>query len=133
MIEVPSATNPLVALYNNCSFTNFWFQEPHLWYFNQETLKLTLEKEFGENCVERIDFFQESSFLNHYNWIFHNKKSPSRAQATSNSFPLASIKNLSFADDLEQLFIDFNINYKNILNNAGYGDTLLAIVRPGIN
>ena len=76
VIEVPSASNPLVALYNNRSFTNFWFQEPHLWYFNQKTLKLTLEKAFGANCVERIDFFQETSFLNHYNWVFHNKKSP---------------------------------------------------------
>ena len=133
VIEVPSATNPLVALYNNRSFTNFWFQEPHLWYFNQKTLKLTLEKAFGENCVDRIDFFQETSFINHYNWVFHNKKSPSREQATSNSFPLTGIKNSSITSDLEQLFIDFNIGYKNILNNAGYGDTMLAIVRPSSN
>ena len=133
VIEVPSASNPLVALYNNPSFANFWFQEPHLWYFNQETLKLTLEKALGENCVEKIDCFQESSFLNHYNWIAHNKKSPSRDQAISNSFPLTNINAPSMTNDLEQLFIGFNISYKNILKNAGYGDILCAIVRLGSN
>jgi SAM-dependent methyltransferase len=133
VIEVPSATNPLVALYNNFSFTNFWFQEPHLWYFNKETLQLTLEKALGKNCVEKIGFFQETSFLNHYNWVLHNKKSPSREQATSNSFPLSNIKNLSLSNDLEKLFIDFNISYKKLLHNAGYGDTMLAIVRLNTN
>ena len=131
VIEVPSTTNPLVTLYENRSFTNFWFQEPHLWYFNQKTLKLTLEKALGENCVERIDVYQETSFINHYNWVFHNKKSPSRDQATSNSFPLTNIKNHSLADDLEKLFVEFNISYKNVLDQAGYGDIALAIVRPG--
>jgi 2-polyprenyl-3-methyl-5-hydroxy-6-metoxy-1,4-benzoquinol methylase len=131
VIEVPNASNPLVALYNNRSFTDFWFQEPHLWYFNQKTLKLILEKAFGENYVAKIESSQETSFLNHFNWVFYNKKSPSREQATSNSFPLANVKSLSLADDLEQLFIDFNINYKNILKNAGYGDILCAIVRLG--
>ena len=48
VIEVPSASNPLVSLYNNRSFTNFWFQEPHLWYFNQKTLQFTLEKALGD-------------------------------------------------------------------------------------
>ena len=130
MIEVPSASNPLVALYNNRSFTDFWFQEPHLWYFNQKTLKLILEKALGENCVERLNVYQETSFINHFNWVFHNKKSPSRDQATSNSFPFTNIKNHSLAADLEKLFLEFNINYKNILNKAGCGDITLAIVRP---
>jgi len=131
VIEVPSASNPLVSLYNNRSFTNFWFQEPHLWYFNQKTLQFTLEKALGENCIDRMDVFQETSFINHYNWVFHNKKSLSREQATSNSFPLTGFEIPSLTDELEQLFINFNNSYKNIINKAGYGDTILAIVSPG--
>ncbi len=129
VIEVPSASNSIVSLYRNKPFTNFWFQEPHLWYFNKITLRLILEKAFGDKCVQSISVFQESSFLNHYNWIVHNKKSSSRDQATSNSFPLVDVSNHSIMDDLDSLFVNFNMKYKDILENAGYGDTMLAIVK----
>jgi 2-polyprenyl-3-methyl-5-hydroxy-6-metoxy-1,4-benzoquinol methylase len=130
VIEVPSVKNPLVSLYKNNSFTNFWFQEPHLWYFSEKTLKMFLEKAFGASCVKSINTFQESSFINHYNWVIHNKKSKSRAQATTNSFPLTDIDDGPMHDRLEEIFVEFNIKYKDILQDFGFGDTMLMVVKP---
>jgi len=130
VIEVPSVKNPLVSLYKNNSFANFWFQEPHLWYFSEKTLKIFLEKAFGAGFVQSVNTFQESSFINHYNWAFHNKKSKSSAQVTTNSFPFIDINDSPLHDQLEKIFVEFNIKYKNLLQDSGYGDVMLVVVKP---
>ena len=128
VIEVPSSSNSLVSLYNNNSFRNFWFQEPHLWYFDMNTLKEVIKKTFGNECIYSLRVFQETSFVNHYEWIVHNNKSISRDQALSKEFPLACLED-DVKDELDSLFISFNEQYQELLEKNNYGDILLATVK----
>ncbi len=127
VIEVPTLKNPLVSFYKNNDFRNFWFQEPHLWYFDKHSLITIIESAFGVGCIEEINIYQETSFTNHYDWVQFGQKSPSREYATSDLFPLRNNNNM--LDELDVLFKEFNKNYKLLLEQHGYGDTMLAVVR----
>lgn len=126
IIEIPSATNAIVSLYNSESFKKFWFQEPHLYYYTPQTLN-NLLTEFTTEDKIKIEVFQETSFINHYNWKRFDAKTPLRSEATSNDFPLKT--NNKINGDLTKLYEEFNIKYKNILQSNGYGDIILAVVQ----
>lgn len=128
VIEVPSATNAIVSLYNSKSFKNFWYQEPHLYYYSPNSLKSIL-KEFVPESKIKIDIFQETSFINHYNWVAHSKQSKMRSEATSDNFPIdIDIEIEEVKEKVNALYAKFNVEYKKILQEYGYGDITLAIV-----
>lgn len=126
VIEVPSATNTIVSLYNLESFKKFWYQEPHLYYYSANTMKNLLQEFVPEIQID-IKVFQETSFINHYNWVKFNSKTKNRSEAISDNFPLKTENDIN--GKLEELYKDFNINYKKILEENGFGDILLAIVK----
>lgn len=126
VIEVPSITNAIVSLYKSESFKEFWFQDPHLYYYSPFTMK-NLLKEFVNEEQIQIEIFQETSFINHYNWTKFNSKTSNRSEAISNNFPLKLDNNVKHK--IENLYEEFNIKYKQILEDNSFGDTLLAIIR----
>ena len=127
VIEVPSLTNPIVSLYKCHAFKDYWFQEPHLYYFNPHTLQILLEKFTTEKNVD-VKLFQETSFINHHNWIIHNKSSRARSEAIDDNFPI-QVENTSLESHLNILYSEFNKKYKRLLENFGYGDILLAVAK----
>lgn len=123
IIEVPNLNNPIVTLYNSNSFKNFWYQEPHLYYFNKYSLGNILKT--LTNSEINIDTYQETSFINHFNWAIHNSKSKMRSHAISNNFPIPT-NNKVVENELNKLYEKFNREYKEILQRNEYGDIIVA-------
>ena len=112
-------------------FKDFYFQEAHLYYFQRDKLEQIVRR-FAKKGNIKTYLFQESSFINHFNWVIHNKKSKDRATAISDEYPidLGSIADSrNILADLELLNADFNLKYEKLLNKNGYGDHLLDIAK----
>ena len=103
-IEIPSLENPLISLYKIPEFRNFWFQEPHKYYFTSQSVKdLLLEAGFK---IENMSLDQLTGLPNHFNWLY--KKSPMKDKSESvnpfNSIPITddfSIDNQDKSDIIE--------------------------------
>ena len=107
-IEVPNVRDPLLTLYNIQRFDDFYYQEPHLYYFSPETLRRT----FAEaNWQPEIIPVQIYGLFNHLRWFFLRR--PQRNQPTAPS-------------SLMQPILDV---YNDWLCQRGSTDTIFAIAR----
>src|SRR5574344_230668 len=68
VIEVPNSDDALLTLYKNKAFSEFTYWSPHLFSYNEKSLKLLLKKAGFK--VIKIDRIQRYSLKNHLNWIF---------------------------------------------------------------
>jgi predicted SAM-dependent methyltransferase len=72
IIEVPSADDALLTLYENEEFSNFTYWSPHLFLYNVRTLS-DLMKKAGYK-INYIKQFQRYNLSNHLYWL--SKKKP---------------------------------------------------------
>jgi 2-polyprenyl-3-methyl-5-hydroxy-6-metoxy-1,4-benzoquinol methylase len=126
-IEVPNLDNPLVTLYGLPAFKSFWFQAPHLFYFDARTLESTLDR--AGFSAAAIESYQEMGLVNHINWMVAGKPMPSRdiAQRAGLPLPFDATGGSPLVRRLDSLFRDADERYRRILQEAGCGDILLGI------
>lgn len=109
VIEVPSHTDALLRVYNLTEFKNFYFQPMHPYIYSPKSVKSIMER-YGFQ-VEAVIPSQRYSLDNHLNWFFNKTPGGNKVYAT--------IFN-GTADDA----------YRHALEQAGFADTLFAIVHP---
>ncbi len=130
-IEVPTLQNPLVSLYEIPEFKDFWFQQPHLYYFTEGTLS----KIIHEAKFQIIEMFPvvEVSFLNHINWMLRRKPMPSRKECMASKLPVDddAVSEQGLLDEINALFCRFDRQYMKKLEDAGFGDLIFCACRAG--
>lgn len=71
-IEVPNLHDPLLNVWNNDAYKDFYYHSAHLHYFTEESLlKVALEAGLKPDMVE-FEYTQDYNLLNHLNWITNN-------------------------------------------------------------
>ena len=64
-IEVPNLNDPLISIWNNQAYRNFFYHSDHLHYFSEYSLlKVIIEAGFKDSQVE-IFYTQDYNLLNH--------------------------------------------------------------------
>lgn len=129
-IEVPNLLDPLAWFYDVEPYRDFYYQEPHLYYFTPETLtKACKAAGFG---AEKVFGFQQTSFTNHANWLFLRRPQRSRWDCIQSSLPagslLASVP-VSVQSEFNELLADFNQRYQRFLEHSGYSDMIFATIQ----
>lgn len=72
-IEVPNLNDPLISIWNNQAYRNFFYHTDHLHYFSENSLlKVIIEAGFKDSQVE-IFYTQDYNLLNHLNWIMNEQ------------------------------------------------------------
>ena len=71
IIEVPNSNDVLLKLYKSKSFADFVYWSCHLFVFNTETLKQTVEK--AGYKIQKIHHIQRYTMMNHLYWLLKNK------------------------------------------------------------
>lgn len=71
VIEVPSATEPLVRLYDIDAFKDFYFQDMHPWIFSPKAISLLVEA--AGLKVEEVRHKQRYGLANHLTWLRHGR------------------------------------------------------------
>lgn len=121
-LELPNIDNALFATYQIPAYKEFYYVEPHLWYFSSETLKLLLDKAGFRGNIKTV---QRYNFLNHLYWLFCNK--PQDNFVIGNSTPVLVQKgnvNKIIKKDLNDFIKKVDSEYKQILIKHNIGESL---------
>lgn len=128
-IEVPNLMDPLVWFYDVEDYRNFYYQEPHLHYFTQETLRKVCEAASFKPVA--IYGFQQTSLINNLNWVFLHKPQRSRWDCIQSRLPEGSIRAdvpAALKADFETLLADFNSRYISFMERNHFTDMIFATI-----
>jgi 2-polyprenyl-3-methyl-5-hydroxy-6-metoxy-1,4-benzoquinol methylase len=128
-IEVPNLMDPLVWFYDVEEYRNFYYQEPHLYYFNPETLRRVCEA--ASYTVVNIFGFQQTSLANNLNWVFLRKPQRSRWDCIQAQLPEGTIRSDAPAlvhTEYDRLLEDFNERYIQFMEAHGLTDMIFATI-----
>ena len=71
-VEVPNLNDPLIKIWGNHAYKDFYYHSAHLHYFTEESLlKVALQAGIESSKVE-FKFTQDYNLLNHLNWIMND-------------------------------------------------------------
>lgn len=110
IIEVPNVDDYLISLFKLKSYTEFYYQPAHNFYFSRSTLTKLINKA-GFNKIN-INLYQRHSFYNGINWLKIGKPSG-----------LNGSKKATIATDI------VNKLFQQMLILTGRADTIMAVVR----
>lgn len=128
-IEVPNLLDPLVAFYDVADYRNFYYQEPHLYYFTPEVLAKICEA--ASYKLIKVSGFQQTSFINHFHWLWQRRPQPSRWDCMQSRLPSGSLQTnlpLETADSFQILLDNFNADYIAWLEKNGFTDMIFATI-----
>jgi|TARA_B110000263_G_C15187833_1_gene454651 2-polyprenyl-3-methyl-5-hydroxy-6-metoxy-1,4-benzoquinol methylase len=120
IIECPSINDPLVKIYGNQSYKNFYYRPVHINYFN----KIHLQKIVKLSGLKLVKVFSVLvySMTNHLGWFFKNKGSKNSEDATNTKF-----NNVENSNILEKIFSKINKIYFSELYKNNSADMEIVI------
>jgi SAM-dependent methyltransferase len=117
-IEVPNLADPLVGVYKVEPYLEFYYREPHVFYYTQHTLKRVMESG-GFNVSFRT--YSQYGLVNHLSWVLTGKPQPDPKTAM-NPPAIGSGPILEFLRRADG-------EYRDMLAREGLADTLVCIAR----
>lgn len=124
-IEVPNIQDALISLYHIKSYADFWFREPHIFYYSPKTLSMVLERSGFSGNTKTI---QNYNFINQINWILTGR--PQKSADIGMSIPRL-INSDSVDKTIKEKFNRWikrvDEEYKQLLNRYDLGDSILFI------
>jgi len=122
-IEVDNIDDSLLSVYGIQEYADFYYREPHLFYFSPKTLKSVAEKGGFSGEVKTM---QQYNFLNQINWILTGKPQPS---ATSGMSPPVLVTTSQVGGEIGSAFNEWikkvDSEYKELLNRYSLGDVVV--------
>lgn len=128
-IEVPNLKDPLVSFYDVEEYRNFYYQEPHLYYFTVDTLKKVCNAA-GFRKVDAVGF-QQTSIVNNLNWVFLHRPQRSRWDCMRPILPKGAVREdipASLKAEFEMFLERVNDNYVQFMEKNGLADMLFATI-----
>ena len=126
-IEIPNIQDPLVALFDNVPFRDFFYQEPHLYYYDPQTLVAVVSR--AGMTIESLEPFQQTSITNTLNWIYRAAPQPCRWDCIQAVLPTNCLAAPKIKNQVDRLVAKMDLEYKNILEEAGLTDNIFCILK----
>lgn len=124
VISTPNLDHPYFTLFDvPDSFGDFWYREPHIWYFNQDSLTETARQAgySGETHVSQI-----YNVSNLFHWQLTGGPQPN-ADVSQTQQPILIRDGSKAAFLLNETYIEFQKAYRDALMKNSYGDVLYYI------
>jgi 2-polyprenyl-3-methyl-5-hydroxy-6-metoxy-1,4-benzoquinol methylase len=122
-IEVDNINDSLLSVYGVKEYADFYYREPHLFYFSPKTLKKIAEK---GGFTGKVKSLQQYNFLNQINWILTGK--PQSSASEGMSIPVL-VKSDQGSDEIRVAFNEWinkvDCEYKKLLNRYNVGDVII--------
>jgi 2-polyprenyl-3-methyl-5-hydroxy-6-metoxy-1,4-benzoquinol methylase len=122
-IEVDNINDSLLSIYGIEEYADFYYREPHLFYFSPKTLKNVAEKGGFPGETKTM---QQYNFINQINWILTGKPQSSASQGMS--APVL-VKAIQVPDEMSITFNEWikrvDSEYKELLNRYNIGDVIV--------
>jgi len=121
-LEVPNLNDILLSIYKIKGFEDFYYREPHLSYFNEQSFKKLLDETGFKGEIGSV---QRYNFLNHLNWIFTGKP---QGEFSQGNLPPVLVKSddvdKKVKDDLNSFIQSVDSQYKALINKHKLGENL---------
>jgi len=122
-IEVDNINDSLLSVYGVKEYADFYYREPHLFYFGPHTLKGVAER---SGFTGKIKSLQQYNFLNQINWILTGK--PQGSASEGMSIPVL-VKSEHANEEIRIAFNEWikrvDYEYKQLLNRYNIGDVII--------
>ena len=122
-IEVDNIDDSLLSIYGIEEYADFYYREPHIFYFSPETLKSVIE---NGGFVGEIKTMQQYNFINQMNWILTGKPQDSASEGMSS--PIL-VKSVQTPDEIRTTFNAWikkvDDEYRGLLNSYNVGDIIV--------
>ena len=115
-IETPNVNDVLLSVYDIQSFREFYYREPHAYYYSIESLQKMLKK-----CgfVGNAKTIQEYTLFNHLHWLLTKKPQLSQSDGYNRIKLTNTTKNGNASPILEKWFSQTNTKYQRLLEKCG--------------
>lgn len=123
-LEVPSASDALLTVYDIPEYAPFWYRQPHITYWEADTLAAALAAAGFESCVS---YRQRYGLINHIEWQLHGKPMPRFDDATAYWTPVSKEHPAHMVFNL--LTSKMDKEYRANMENYRCADTLVAVAR----
>ncbi|HEY41124.1 MAG TPA: class I SAM-dependent methyltransferase [Dehalococcoidia bacterium] len=119
-IEVDNIDDSLLTVYEVKEYADFYYREPHLFYFSPETLRGVVEK---SGFIGETKTLQQYNFINQINWILTGE--PQSSASDGMSAPVL-VRSPQVPDETRAIFNKWikkvDKEYKALLNSHNLGD-----------
>jgi 2-polyprenyl-3-methyl-5-hydroxy-6-metoxy-1,4-benzoquinol methylase len=119
-LELPNINDALISQYNIPSYADFYFREPHLWYFSESTLRRALKKAGFNGTIKTV---QRYSLLNYFHWMQTGLPQPNFRAGNDTPLLVEHPKNKG-AKILNAFIARVDAEYKQLLGDLGLGESL---------
>ena len=127
-LEVPNLEDALLSLHQVREYENFWYREPHIFYFSTETLSSVLRRSGYHGEIRSV---QRYSLLNHLNWRSTGAPQKSMDDGMSSPTLLPAISEKAEGrEEINEWFRGVDQQYKTLLEKHGIGDSLFFLGEP---
>lgn len=124
-IEVPNLLDPLLSLYNNKEYHDFYFHEAHAYYFSPESLKVLMKK---ATLRGKIHYIQDYNMMNHIHWqLTHRPQLNCHAGLGVARLPSLVTSDDTIRKELDAFMANADRQYKSILASHGHTDNMAFI------
>lgn len=125
VIEAPNIQDALISIYNIEGYADFWYKEPHVFYYSPKTLTMMLQKCGYSGTIKTL---QGYSFLNHINWILTGQPQKSVDIGMSKPKLISSESiNPKIKSEFNSWIQKIDEEYKKLLTKHDLGEILLFI------
>lgn len=121
-IEVPNVNDVLLSVYDIPSFREFYYREPHVYYYSENTLSRILKKAGFAGNTKTI---QEYTLFNHLHWLLTKKPQLNQTDGY-NMIKLTDVTGKK-AKMLYKWFNQTNLEYQRLLEQSGLGEHVCYI------
>lgn len=129
-LELPNISDVLLSIFKIKGYEDFYYREPHVFYYSKDTLKALLKKAGFEGEIKNA---QRYNFLNHLNWMLTGK--PQDNFAVGNGDPVlisdTSVDKM-IKNDFNKFIKDTDLKYKQLVEKHNLGESLTFLGRKGL-
>ena len=121
-IEVPNVEEALLSVYNLRNYLDFYFKEPHIFYYSPDTLGRLMKMAGFSGEMKTI---QRYNVMNHLHWLFTGK--PQRSAEEGMSSPMLVTRegaDKKITDDFNRWINEIDKSYRELLTNHGLGESI---------
>lgn len=126
-LELPNIDDALLSAFRVKGYADFYYREPHVYYYSMKTLKLLMQK---AGFTGEFKTVQRYNLINHMSWILTER--PQSTFALGNgvpklvSHPLVSTER---RNDLNEFFARMDKTYRELIEKHGMGESLTFLGR----
>ena len=126
-LEIPNVTEALLTVFKIKEYEDFYYREPHLFYYSKKTLKALLKKAGFEGEIKNAPRY---NIINSFNWILAKKPQKNFSLGAGDPLLVSDHRvDKSIRKDFNKFVLEADLKYKQLMEKHNLGENLTFLGR----